>query len=195
MAKNRDKNVDKVVDAADAVETAEKKAKSANGRTTVKLSTGVILNIRPVPRHFIYEVTRRFVRPEPPVVYVESKGREEENAGDPDYAAALEAYIADIANAATDTALILGTSIKKIPTKDVPDQDSEDFLQIMDVLGITDLENPKARYLYWIKSIAAPTTGDINELLGEIGRLTGVSESDTEDAVRRFRSLAPRGED
>ncbi len=194
MAKNRDKNVGKVVDAADAVEKTEKEKKSANGRTTVKLSTGVIFNIRPVPRHFIYEVTRRFVRPEPPVVYVESKGREEENAGDPDYAAALETYISDIANAATDTALILGTNIKKIPAK-VPDQDSEDFLQIMEVLGITGLENPKARYLYWIKSIAAPTTGDVNDLLGEIGRLTGVSESDTEDAVRRFRSLAPRGED
>jgi hypothetical protein len=147
-----------------------------------------------VPRHFIYEVTRRFVRPKPPVVFVESKGREEENAGDPDYADALENYIGDVANAATDTALILGTAVKELP-KDVPDQDSEDFLQIMDVLGITDLENPKARYLYWIKSIAAPTTEDVNNLLGEIGRLTGVSESDTEDAVRRFRSLAPRRED
>jgi hypothetical protein len=195
MAKNRDKkNVGKVVDAAEAVEKTEEEAKNANGRTTVELSTGVILNIRPVPRHFIYEVTRRFVRPKPPVVFVESKGREEENAGDPDYADALENYIGDVANAATDTALILGTAVKELP-KDVPDQDSEDFLQIMDVLGITDLENPKARYLYWIKSIAAPTTEDVNNLLGEIGRLTGVSESDTEDAVRRFRSLAPRRED
>jgi hypothetical protein len=62
-------------------------------------------------------------------VFVESKGREEENAGDPDYADALENYIGDVANAATDTALILGTAVKELP-KDVPDQDSEDFLVI-----------------------------------------------------------------
>ena len=53
---NRDSdNIDKVVDAVEAGEETEKK--NANGRAIVDLSTGVSLKIRPVPRHFLYEVS------------------------------------------------------------------------------------------------------------------------------------------
>ncbi len=189
---NRDsENIDKVVDAEVAgIATDEK---SANGRAIVELSTGVKLKIRPVPRHFMYEVTRRFVKPKPPMVDM-GKGRMEENPGDPDYYDALERYLADIANASTDVALLRGTEIEFIP-KDVPKPDSKTFRDEMELLGMPMIESSRARYLYWVKYIAAPTSKDINGLLGELGRLTGVAESDVEDAVTRFQSLTARGED
>jgi hypothetical protein len=141
----------------------------------------------------MYEVTRRFVRPKPPMVDL-GKGRDEENPGDPDYADALERFLADTANAATDVALLRGTEIEHIP-EDVPGPDSKAFREEMELLGLPMLDSSRARYLYWVKSVAAPTSEDINGLLGELGRLTGVAESDVEDAVARFRSVTVRGED
>ena len=190
---NRDKeNIDNVVDAVEAGEATEQK--SENGRFVVELSTGVKLKIRPVPRHFMYEVTRRFIRPKPPIIFIEDKGREEENPGDPEYAEALERFLSDIANAATDVALLRGTEIEHIPDG-IPKPDSKVFREEMELFGMPMLDSSRARYLYWIKSIAAPTSEDINDLLGELGRLTGVAESDVEDAVNRFRSVTARGED
>ncbi len=189
---NRDKdNIDKVVDAVEAGEETEKK--NANGRAIVDLSTGVRLKIRPVPRHFLYEVSRRFVRPKPPMVDL-GKGRLEENPGDPDYAEALERYLGDVATAGTDAALLFGTEIDHIP-EDVIGPNSDDFIEQMEILGLERLDSEKARYLYWVKSTAAPLTNDINTLLEELGRLSGVAESDVEDAVTRFRSVTSRGED
>ena len=188
---NRDEDIDKVVDAVEAGEETEKK--NANGRAIVDLSTGVSLKIRPVPRHFLYEVSRRFVRPKPPMVDV-GKGRLEENPGDPDYAEALERYLGDVATAGTDAALLFGTDIDHIP-EGFPGPDSQEFIEQMEILGLERLDSEKARYLYWVKSIAAPLTNDINTLLEELGRLSGVAESDVEDAVARFRSVTSRGED
>jgi len=185
---NRDENIDKVVEAVEAVE-----AEDVNGRGTVTLSTGVVLKIRPVPRHFLYEVSRRFILPKPPLVDM-GKGRLEENSGDPDYAIALDKYLGDVATAGTDAALLFGTEVEFIPDG-FPDSDSEEFVQSMEILGLERMDNPKARYLYWVKATAAPLTEDINGLLKELGRLTGVSENDTEDAVARFRSVTERGED
>ncbi len=188
---NRDENIDKVVEAVEAGEATEA---DKNGRGIVELSTGVKLKIRPVPRHFLYEVSRRFVMPKPPVYFNEAKGREEENPGHPDYAAALDKYLGDVATAGTDAALLFGTEIEHIP-EGFLGPDDKGFIEQMEILGLERLDNKKARYLYWVKSIAAPLGDDINGLLEELGRLTGVAESDTEDAVARFRSVAIRGED
>ena len=186
---NRDEQITKAVEAEErAVSISE------NGRPQILLSSGVILNLTSVPKTFIYEATRAFKRPKVPVYLNEAKGREEENPGDPDYLEALEMYAADAANAATDVALLRGTSIQEIPD-DVIGPDSEEWIQEMEVLGLPMRDNPRARYMTWIKAIAAPLDNDINDLLEEVGRLTGVSESDVADAVERFRRITKRSED
>lgn len=182
---NRDERITKVVEAEERASISE------NGRPQILLSSGVILNLTSVPKTFIYEATRAFKRPKIPTYLNEEKGREEENPGDPDYLEALEMYAADVANAATDVALLRGTSIQEIPD-DVIGPDSEEWIQEMEVLGLPMRDNPRARYMTWIKAIAAPLDNDINGLLEEVGRLTGVSESDVADAVERFRRITAR---
>lgn len=179
---------------AKVVEAEERASISENGRPQILLSSGVILNLTSVPKTFIYEATRAFKRPKIPTYLNEEKGREEENPGDPDYLEALEMYAADVANAATDVALLRGTSIQEIPD-DVMEPDSEEWIQEMEVLGLPMRDNPRARYMTWIKAIAAPLDKDINGLLEEVGRLTGVSESDVADAVDRFRRNTARSKD
>ena len=157
----------------------------------VTLSTGVILKIKPVPKFFIFSVTSRITKPKPPFVFNESKGREEENPDDPDYHEALEKWANDVANAGNDVAILRGSEIKSIP-EGIPGPNSEEWKNEMEVFGLPMIDNPVARYLEWVKAIAAPLDRDINLLLGEIGRLTGVSEADVEDAVARFRRLTTR---
>lgn len=187
--RSRDGTIKKVVEAE-----ARAAAISTNGRVQITLSTGVILNLRPVPKQFIYEATRSFERPRVPVVLNKDKGREEENPADPDYQEAVQRYIIDTANAATDVAMLRGTEIAHRP-KDVPGPDDEIWIQEMEVLRLPMRNNPRARYLAWLKAIAAPLDHDIRTLLEEIGRLTGVSEADVADAVEHFRSLTARDED
>ena len=169
-------------------------AVSTNGRPKITLSTGVVLNLRPVPKQFIYEATRAFERPRVPVVLNKDKGREEENPADPDYQEAIQRHIIETANAATDVALLRGTEIAEKP-ETVPGPDDTIWIQEMEVLRMPMSDNPRARYLAWVKAVAAPTDHDILMLLGEVGRLTGVSEADVDDAVERFRRVTARDED
>lgn len=158
----------------------------------VTLSSGVKIKVKSVPKHFIFAVTAKFKKPRPP--WVEVGGMQKENTDDPDYQEDLETWVADLANAGNDVALTLGTEIKEIP-KGVPKETSKEFQEMMEYFDMPMQDNKTARKLNWIKAIAAPTDGDINLLLGEIGRLTGVSEADVAQAVERFRGLAIRDSD
>ena len=118
--------------------------------------------------------------------YVESKGRDEENPLSPRYKEAIEEYLADIGNATTDVCVLRGTELVERPD-DILDPDSDEWALEMDVLGLPMSDNSKARYLNWVKYIAAPLNNDINLLMAGVGRLTGVSEADVLEAVQRFR--------
>ncbi len=178
------KAVEKTVEAVEAAEAAERAA--LNGRGTVRMSSGVVFAVRPIPAHFIYEVTKRFERPKVPVYFNKDKGRDEENPNDPNYLEELERHRADVSNASTDVALLRGTDMVEKPDK-LPGPDDQEWIAEMQVLGHPMVDNPRARYLAWVKAIAAPTGDDILKLIGELGRLTGVSEEDTDEAVERFR--------
>ena len=158
----------------------------------VTLSSGVQIKAKAVPKHFIFAVTSRFKKPRAP--WEDVGGMQKENTDDPDYREDLKSWVADLANAGNDVALSLGTEIVEIPSG-VPKEGSKEFKEMMEYFDLPMQTNKTARKLYWLKAIAAPTDADINLLLGEIGRLTGVSEADVAQAVERFRGLAVRDSD
>lgn len=186
---DRDENVSKVVE---GVEEAEERERGI--LESVTLSTGVELKLKPVPKQLILQVTSKFKLPKVPTYFNESKGRDEENPDDPDYQEAAEQYLTDIAVATTDVVFLRGTEIISIP-KGFPGPDSKDWKAEMEILGMSMIDNKRARYLAWIKGMAAPLDSDISILMEEIGRQTGVSEKDTEEAVKRFQRLTGRGTD
>ncbi len=186
------KAVEKTVEAVEAAEAAERAA--LNGRGTVRMSSGVVFAVRPFPKQHIYEVSKRFKEPRVPLVFNEQKGRDEENPNDPEYAEAVERYLIEMSNATTDAALLRGTKVLEKPG-DVMGPDDPEWIEEMEYLGYPMVENSRARYLAWLKAVAAPTDVDIDKLLGELGRLTGVAEDDVTEAVERFRRLTPRNED
>ena len=174
----------------EGVEAAEKQ----NGRGTVTLSSGIRLAVRPVSRHFIYEVTARFDKPEVPTWVDPEKGREGPNPEDPGYIKAAEQYVVDVANATTDVALLRGTQVLEIPDG-VHGPDSPEWREEMEFLGLELVNNSRARYLSWLKAVAMPMDDDINRVLSEVGRLIGASEDDVTEAVQRFRRITPRDKD
>ncbi len=178
-------------------EQAEKLSKTLDGidsvsgenghdQDTITLSTGVILRLKPISKQLIRAVNLQFEKPRVPKEFVESKGREEENPLSPRYKEAIDEYIADIATATMDVCILRGTEIVETPSG-IIDKDDEDWAYEMDTLGIPLSNNPRARYLAWIKGVAAPTDLDIQMIMGAVGRLTGVSEADVLEAVQRFR--------
>jgi hypothetical protein len=183
---DRDEAVSNVVE---GIEDEEKRERGEE--EVVTLSTGVELRIRSVPKNFLYAVTNRFERPKIPTYFNEGKGREEENPDYPDYQDAVEKYIAEIANASNDVVLLRGTQIEKIP-EGFPGPDSEQWIEEMEALDLPMINNSRARYLAWIKGMAAPLDGDVTLIMEEVGRLTGVTEADAADAAARFRRLKGR---
>ncbi|GAF79299.1 unnamed protein product [marine sediment metagenome] len=165
----------------------EEENRERGGEDIVTLSSGVRLKIRAVPRNFIFAVTAKFEKPKVPRYMNEQKGKEEENPNDPNYLDATEKYLLNLADASNNVVLLRGTEIVGIPD-DVPGPDSKQWKEEMTVLEMSMIDNKRARYLAWVKGIAAPLESDINGLFTEIGRLTGVSEEDVAQAAERFRS-------
>jgi hypothetical protein len=188
MAGKKKDPVEKVVVAVEEVEQGERDS------GVVTLSTGVQLRVKPMPKHFIFQVTERYKKPKVPLYFDEGKGREEENPEDPDYIEAMQMYLAEISNASTDIAILRGTEVVHIP-EDVMGPDSEEFRDELEVLKFGMVDNSRARYLAWIKAIAAPTDADVENLFEEIGRLTGVTEADVAEAADRFQRLEGRESD
>ncbi len=182
-------SVEKLVEAVAAVE-----ADKIEADLEVTFSSGVVLELRPVPKNFIYQVTAQFHPPEVPTVWLEKKQRHEENPNDPRYITEMELYAVEVANAATDASILRGSKAKSIPD-DIPGPDAKEWVEEMELLGLPLVDSSRARYLAWVKGIACPLDNDILSLLEALGRLTGVAESDVLDAVRKFRRAAERGSD
>ena len=66
-----------------AVETAREVRQQADDGL-FRLSSGVVLKIKPVPPLLIRQAVAKIKRPKPPVIFLEDKGVEEENPDDPE---------------------------------------------------------------------------------------------------------------
>lgn len=179
-----EERVAKVLDGLDGVS-------GVDGMDIITLSTGVVLKLRPVSKWLIQSVNSKFEKPKVPTQYIESVGKEIENPSHPEYKEAVEQYLVDIGNATTDVCILRGTEIIEKPD-DMISYDDEECVLEMKELGFKNTDNLKSRYLYWVKYIAAPLDNDMNQLMGALGRLTGVAEADVLEAVARFRSSKRR---
>lgn len=161
---------------------------NGHDQDTITLSTGVVLRLKPISKQLIRTVQTQFERPEVPMWEDPNKGRQVENPSDPKYIEAVEQYMVEIANATMDVCILRGTEVLEKPD-DLLDPDSEQWVYEMQTLGLPMGDNPRARYLAWIKGVAAPLDRDMNLVMGVIGRMTGVSETDVLEAVSRFRRV------
>jgi len=159
------------------------------------LKSGVVLKVRRVSTHAIREAVMRIEEPQPPMVFLEDKGREEPNPEHPDYKKAMAQHAEAIGLAAANVTLLMGTTVESVPD-DVPKQEEDDWIDNLEFFGITvDKNNPRARYLAWLRFCAINTDEDMVRTLYTVAKVTGVTEEDVDQAVQSFRRATVWGAD
>lgn len=161
----------------------------------IELSNGIRLRVQRVAPLAIREATLRVEKPRPPKVLIEEKGREEENPADPDYLRELEEYEEATGLAAVNVVLLKGTSIEHVP-EGMSRLEDGDWVEDCQFLGIEfDAENPRARYLAWLRFYAICSDADLLAVLGGLRQTSGVREEDVAKAAESFRGGEARGAD
>lgn len=177
-------NLDRGLEIASAVE-APSQATDVN---EVRLSTGVILGLRPIATRIIVQAMERFEAPKVPVVWDEAKQRNIENPQHPDYIQALEDHQVARGMAMYDACVALGTELKFIP-EGFSKPDDPDWVDDLVAAGIEfDASRPRLRYIMWVKTVAALRTEDAEAIVRCVTRRAGVTQEDVSDALGNFRS-------
>ena len=151
----------------------------------VTLSTGVVLRVKKVSRNLIADIIARHAPPSVPLYYNEEKGRQEENPDDPEYLSALQMYRARLGNDINNAIILDGTEIESVPEALEP-MTSSRWLERMRLKGY-NVDGQDARYLYWVKFVAADdSTDDFRKLIEGVKRQMGILETDVQASVKRF---------
>lgn len=189
------------IEAVDAVSRALDRIKRTGTTAEFTLSNGIVLTIKSVPPYLAQAVQNEFKMPQPPKVYMEEKGREEENPNDPAFLREINEIAEKQQLATNDLYLAVGTAIKSVPENMFGPDDDGWILQVefASKLVGTDLhierEDQIKRYLHWLRFYALETGGDIALATSLPIQLAGIREGEVEEVIESFRSLPQRGSD
>ena len=157
-------------------------------QNTLTLSTGVVLKLR-TPSEMVVESSFRALKkdePKPPRMYIEAKGREEENPSDPDYLAALKQWKVNVGMRGLRALIPSGTTLESVP-EGLPGPDDEDYLDLMASMTIDPGVGRFTRYVQWVLHVACAGVDDIDSLTKTLERLVGVTEEDVAKAQAMFQ--------
>lgn len=155
--------------------------------TIYTTENGIKLKLKKISRLLVVDAAKKVMLPKPPTVFIEDKGRMEENPSDPTYIEELQAAEYQRGMVTIAAYLVLGTSVLEVPAGIDRPEDTE----WSDVLNDIQFEVPtkgRARYLAWLKYYALNDT-ELNALIEAITRLSGLTpEKDVVEVKDSFRS-------
>lgn len=179
----------------EGLETAEKGGSTSPLVDTLTLATGVVLRFKAISPQSVIDVMNTFVPPKVPVVWDEEREREIENPEHPEYLEAMRKFQSRQGFAMYDTAVALGVTVDTIP-EGFEGPDGEDWIDTLEMLGIVFNRDKKAvRKLMWLKHIAITGTVEMERIVVNILRRSGVTEEDVQVAAAGFRRDTPRDTD
>jgi hypothetical protein len=187
--------------AIDAVSRAVDRITRIGRFAEFELSNGIVLTMRPVPPLLLQAVNNEFPVPDPPVVYMEEKGRDEPNPNDPAYQKELERIAEAQDLAVNDLTLAVGTSVKSVPEGYFPPESDEWIEQVEFANRIVGIDvhiehsDKTKRYLHWLRFYAMETASDIALVRGLPMQLAGIREGEIEEVIESFQRLPERGTD
>lgn len=154
----------------------------------IVLSSGVRLEARPVPPLLFQRVASRFSFPEPPVVYIEEKGRNEPNPNDPAYLAECKRIEEEQRVAMLDAAIMMGVRVVEIP-EGIPSPDDDDWVGAVEYLTGERVpsDSKPIRVLMWLKYYAAQTADDLIRIEKAVISRMGIPQEMVAEAIRSFR--------
>ena len=160
-------------------------AKVDQDEDLIHLSSGVVLKRVPFSRMVLVSIMRNFKEPPVPKFYNEDKERWEENPNHPDYAKALDAHNLDVTFALLDVGITLGTKLHSLP-KDFENPAGDGWVTTFKGLGFTVPDEPRLRYLMWVKNVACLTEKDTEAIADKVLSVFGTREATVEQAINTF---------
>ncbi len=159
----------------------------------IELSNGVILRIKDISRtqltYAIRNMQKEHPEPQPPMVHIEDRGRDEPNANDPAYLEAKQVWQIDVASRMMNVLYWDALEVVEVPD-DVPKADSPEFEEYMEfVMGESVARSEQARKVQWLRYRAIPED-NLLDVQYRLLRLAGVPEEDIVEIEATFRSDA-----
>ena len=158
------------------VEVARERRQQGEGDDILTLSTGVRVRVRPVSASLIAEAQGRIKYPDPPMFWIESKGREEPNPDDPHYKRQCEEVDQMRGQAALDAFAMFGLEL----VDGLPEDDA--WIRKLKILGIEFDEDDSVACEFHYKKHVAVATPDL-----ETVQLASVSPGRIADHESSFR--------
>jgi hypothetical protein len=151
-------------------------------------SNGLRLVIKKVPLFLLRDAFLRLQEPKPPTIFIQEKGRSEENPSDPEYLLARSEYTNKMGSLGADILIMSGVTVDSVPD-DLEKPEDEGWAEIVtDILGEGAIpEKGLRRRLAWLKYYALPG-GELQELAMKVARVSGATmEADVSVALDSFR--------
>ena len=163
--------------------------RTAQADARVTLTNGIMIQTKPLSQDAIRRTIGVVPKPKIPIVFIESRDREEENPNDPEYLDALEKYNTEILTRVYKTMLVLGTHCHTVPSNEYLPE-SDEWIQLLAVAGVeAKFENQFERYHEWLTLYACTSQFDYNHLTSVLYRRVGVMEKEVIDAIEFFQRI------
>lgn len=150
--------------------------------------SGIKFKLKPVSNLLIVDATSKLKKPKPPVIYIEDKGRKEENPSDPLYNEAMQTYNADRATITMGMVIGFGCEVEYIP-EGFFQLESDEWVDDLVYFGVDVPQKGRARKVCWIRYHLIPSDEEQTKLMIAIMRNSGQTvEADVDEALSSFRS-------
>ena len=164
--------------------------------TEITLDNGAVLAIRKPATMLLSNVMLQLEKtdpvPEPPKVFIEDKGREEENPNDPAYKTAMLLWNANSVVRMFNALAVASLSIKDL--NGTYDPEGEEFADFLEAVIIDRAQGKAGRFLQWLNSYAL-VKSEARQLTHWMMRLAGVGEEDVAEATKFLEGDAQRPTD
>ena len=164
--------------------------------TEITLENGAVLAIRKPAAMLLSNVMLQLQKtdpvPEPPMVFIEDKGREEENPNDPKYKAAMMTWNANSVVRMFNALSVASLSIKDL--NDTYDPEGDEFADFLEAVMIDRAPGKAGRFIQWLNSYAL-VKAEARQLTTWMMRLAGVGEEDVAEATKFLESDTERPAD
>lgn len=147
---------------------------------------GIVFKLKKVSRLLILDATKKILPPEVPVIYLEDKGRKEENPSDPIYIQKMQDYNAERGLLTSTLIVAFGSEVIHL-TEDYIKFESPEWEEDLKDFGVDIPIKGKARYAAWVKYHLLDDE-DVTDLIRSIMRFSGITiEEDVNRAEANFR--------
>ena len=165
-------------------------AETKNSDNRITLSNGVVFKFKEFPREQIARINQKiqdeYPEPQPPMVWIEDRGRDEPNENDVIYRSALASWRIRLTDRVMNALFFDALELVKKP-EDMPGSDSPEFRDFLKLVHDEEpLSTEQGRYVQWVQYRAIPDK-DMLQFQRRLLQLAGIPEEDVREIETTFQ--------